>query len=140
MKHLVLLFIVTFLCSANCVFASDIENTSSNENNSSSIVSVSSENHVDYKISNISYSYASSGYVEKVNFTVSWQYIGPLTHPQIVYIVSIKSGYFDNDLGSFQDSVRGNPSGTKDYSVKLNSPHSQGDIYLSIVGSDGGLD
>ncbi|RHU24651.1 MULTISPECIES: hypothetical protein [unclassified Parabacteroides] len=140
MKHLVLLLFVAFLCNVNNAFASEMENTPSNENNTTWIVSLSSENHVDYRISNISYSYDSYGYVEKVNFTVSWQYTGPLTNPQVVYIVNIKSGYFDNDLGSFQDSAIGKPSGTKEYSIKLKSPHSSSDIYLSIYGSDGGFD
>lgn len=135
MKHLLFLIVAAFLCNVNSVFASDVENASSNE------ILISSANHVDYRISNISYSYGAYGSsVEKVNFTVSWQYTGPLTNPHVVYVVNIKSGYFGNDLGSFQDSAIGKPSGTKEYSIKLNSPHSDNDIYLSIYGSDGGFD
>lgn len=92
----------------------------------------SSTNHVDYSVSNKKCDTNST-----VNFTVSWQYTGSLTRPDIAYIVRL--GTSDGrEITSFLDTARGQISGSKDYSIKLGSSYDCWTLDITVSGSDGG--
>lgn len=80
------------------------------------------------------------GCIDEVSFTVTWLYTGPLEHPLIAYIVSVKT-IFGTEIIHFQDSkIGGGANGSKNYSIKLDSPlgsYESGALNYSIVGSDG---
>lgn len=137
MRTLSFLTICTCLFLTNSISASD----KPDNGNSEQIISAQSQHHAVYWISNRSCAdLDSDSYVDQVNFTVSWQYSGPSSHPGIAYIVTISSPY--GTLAQFQDSAIGQVSGSKNYSIKVQSTASMGftdssDIYISVNGSNG---
>lgn len=80
------------------------------------------------------------GYIDNISFTVTWLYNGPLEHPHIAYIVSIRT-IFGTEIVNFQDSkIGGTAYGSKNYSINLDTPlapYEAAAFNYSIVGSDG---
>lgn len=130
---------------SNSIYASNSCSEEPNNDNKSSSeqkLSIGEQHHAVYWISQRSCADANyDSYVNQVNFTVSWEYSGPSSHPAIAYTVTISSP-FDGTLAKFQDSAIGQPVGAKNYSIKVNSSAVMGaidsnNIYIRVEGADG---
>lgn len=141
MKNLKFIGLVALLLSSSSIISSSAQTNLSGEELSGNKIllpvekEASSTNRVDYSVSNKNCDTNST-----VNFTVSWQYTGSLTRPDIVYVVTIYTAA-GSVMTSFQDSAIGQISGSKDYSIKLSSSLIDcGSTRITVSGSDGGID
>lgn len=138
MKNLKFIGLVALLLSSSSIISSSAHTNLSGEELSGNKIllpvekEASSTNHVDYSVSNKKCDTNST-----VNFTVSWQYTGSLTRPDIAYVVKI--GTSDGrEITSFLDTARGQISGSKDYSIKLTTSDTCESVVITVSGSDGG--
>lgn len=138
MKHLTLL-----ICSVLSLSFSSINASTTDDNllkEESLLSSTNVTHHVVYDITNKQAIVDSQGYVNQLKFTVTWLYQGPLAHPHIAYVVSVRTMY-GAEIVNFQDSKRGGTAyGSKNYSITLSTPlgnYESQFLNYSIVGSDG---
>ncbi|MCS2892567.1 hypothetical protein NXY11_11460 [Parabacteroides faecis] len=134
---LLLLLIIALSFSFNSINAEE----SNNNPGEAFLSSTTATHHVVYNIINKNPQDTNGdGYIDQLNFTVIWQYTGPLEYPQIVYIVKLKNSY-GTELLSFQDSKRGAEHyGSKNYSIKSNTAIKNEEVMhinYFIEGSDG---